>query len=120
MRDVGLLWKNKRRSMMAVVLSAMTFISSGKEAIALTADDVLNKMNIEQRVSYIGGMLEGLATARWYKDRPNADGMDCIYDWYYQEPTADMWNSLITWFQRHPDKEAGALLYVLIKQECGE
>ncbi|PHR55182.1 MAG: hypothetical protein COA47_14390 [Robiginitomaculum sp.] len=104
----------------AIILVAVAFISSGKEAAALTADEVLNRMTPEQSATYVNGIIEGLATARWLQDRPNAEGMNCIYDWYYQQPNSAVWNRIIEWFERHPEQQAGALMAVLIKPECGE
>ena len=54
------------------------------------------------------------------QDRPNANGMNCIYGWYYPEQGAPVWNRVVSWFERHPEKQPGALMHVLIKKECGE
>lgn len=103
---------------MVALLSTLVFMVSPKNASALTADDVLNNMTQEQGTSYVNGVVEGLATARWYQDRPNDSGMNCIYDWYYQQPISDSWKQVLTWLERHPDKEVGALMYVLLNQKC--
>ena len=89
------------------------------QALALTADEVLNKLSLEQRFSYVAGVVEGLAQSRWLIDRPDQAGHDCIFDWYYNG--GEKRSHLVdTWFKRHPDKNVGALLYVLIKKDCGE
>ena len=88
------------------------------EANALTADDVLNKMNSDQRTSYVAGVVGGLAQARWIKDKPDSAGMKCINDWFYNGQRKK-WDQIRVWFSRHPKKPANALLYVLIKKECG-
>ncbi len=102
-----------------MILSVAAFTSLGQEAKALTADDVLNKMNADQRFGYISGVVEGLAYSRWVADKPDDTGMTCIYDWYYQGEEARS-NQVDGWLRRHLDKPVGALLYVLIKKECGE
>ncbi len=84
----------------------------------LNASAVLNKMNSDQRHGYISGVVEGLAYARFLRDRPNETGMKCIYDWYYTGKIKK-WLKIEAWFKRHPDKPVGALLYVLTKKECG-
>ena len=91
----------------------------GHPAIAQTADEVLNEMEPVRRTGYIAGMIEGLAIARWMKDKPDKTGMKCIYDWYYNGDTKKNFNRITQWFERHPDKPPGALLYVLIKKDCG-
>lgn len=85
-------------------------------AEALNAGFVLNKMNTDQRVSFITGAVEGLAYSRYLRDKPDQSGMQCISAWYAKSNSLD---NIWQWFARHPDKPAGVLLYVLIKKECG-
>lgn len=103
----------------AIVLGVAILLSSGKEAAALTADEVLNRMNADQQVGYLAGLVDGLAYARWLTDKPNDVGMQCIYNWFYNEKTETL-REINTWFERHLDKPVDALLYILIKKECGE
>ncbi|CTQ58135.1 hypothetical protein LA5095_01947 [Roseibium album] len=95
-------------------------ISYAVEARAQTAGDVLDKMSAEQSASYINGVVEGLAYARWLKDRPDQTGMRCIYDWNYGEDSEVNTQRLLTWFEQQPDKPVGALVHVMIKKDCGE
>lgn len=108
------------QSLAIIATTIIGLTISGHQTVALTADDVLNKMGPKESASYVNGIVEGLATARWLKDRPNADGAQCIYDWYYQEPITPVWNRVVAWFERHPDQSPGTLMHVLIKKECGE
>ncbi|MEP5730829.1 MAG: hypothetical protein ABJL67_15835 [Sulfitobacter sp.] len=94
-------------------------LSSGGSADALTADDVLNKMSDEQRHGYVSGMVDAFAFARWQANKPDKTGMQCIYNWYYSGD-ADTKRKIYAWFERHLDKHADALLFVLVKKECGE
>ena len=103
----------------AILLCCSVLASFGGVAQALTADDVLNKMNSDQRFGYISGVIEGLAYARWAKDQPDSTGMNCVYDWYYQGGE-ERSNQVDTWLHRHLDRPVGALLHVLIKRDCGE
>lgn len=77
---------------------------------------VMNKMTSDQQVSYIAGVIEGLAYSRWLRDRPNTDGMNCIYNWYSR---TDKWGQIESFFGLHPDKSVGPLLYILTKKDCG-
>lgn len=101
-----------------ILASAVSF-ATGKEAAALTADYVLNEMPAELKATYVAGLVDGFAFARWIADRPDDTGMKCIQDWYYGSGN-QKWAQIEQWFARHPDKPADALLYVLIKKECGE
>lgn len=87
-------------------------------AHSLTADDVLNKMNRDQKNAYVAGVVEGLAQARWIADRPESAGMTCIHDWFYGSGD-EKWHEMDRLFAQHPEKSAAGLLYVLIKQDCG-
>lgn len=101
----------------AVLLHSL--LSGATPAAALTGKDVLNKMNNDQRFSYLAGIADGLAQARWMKDRPDDTGMKCIYDWYYKGGKRKF-NQVYGLLELHPDKPANAIMYVLIKKECGE
>ncbi len=90
-----------------------------KEAYALTADDVLNKMNTDQQAGYFSGFVDGLAQARWIKDKPDQAGMNCIYNWYYKGGKPQQ-RRIQTWLGKHLNRQANGLLYVLIKRDCGE
>ena len=106
------------KAIIVIYTSGFLAIAGAPVANALTAGDVLNKMNTDQRYGYIAGVVEGLAYSRWLKDKPQNEGMKCIYDWYYGKPGKN-WERINSWLTRHPDKPVGALLYVLIKKECG-
>lgn len=89
-----------------------------ENAQALTADDVLNKMDGKEQYSYIAGVVGGLAYSRYLRDKPDKGGMNCIYDWYHAD-SKEAWGRIETWFSRHKEKMVEPLLYVLIKKECG-
>jgi len=101
------------------IIMAMTGITTLNQATAQSASDVLTKMKPEETTSYLAGVVEGLAAARWIKDKPDNIGMKCIYDWYYRGETEARFNRVRAWLERHPDKPVGTLMYVLIKKECG-
>jgi hypothetical protein len=44
--------------------------------------------------------------------------MDCVHGWFYGSGDRK-WDVIQAFFHRHQDKPAAALLYVLIKQDCG-
>lgn len=100
-----------------IILSLIGVFSS--EVTAQTAGDVMNKMNSDERGSYFAGVVEGLATARWLRDRPDAEGSNCVFNWYY-EGGEETRRRIHAWLNRHPDKPVGPLFHVLIKRKCGE
>ncbi len=106
-------------SFTAKLLITGVFILQAGTAQALTAEDVLNKMDGKERASFIAGVVGGFAYSRYLRDKPDQTGMTCIYDWYYDSGETK-WNTIETWFSQHPDKPAEPLVYVLIKKKCGE
>ena len=109
---------SKYKQMVSIIFGILLVGISPSFASGLNADAVLNKMNADERFGYISGVIEGLAYSRWLKDRPNDIGMQCIYKWYYEGGKENA-VKLNEWLKRHPDKPVGALLYVLLKKECG-
>jgi hypothetical protein len=96
----------------------LVVLGSTNVAHAQTAGDVLDKMPAEQQASYVAGVIEGLAYARFLRDKPDETGMQCIYDWYYGSG-AEKWGEIEQWFRRHADKPVGPLVHVLTERECG-
>ena len=99
-----------------IILGMILSIAQQAQAQNLDADFVLNKMTSDQQVSYVEGVIEGLAFSRWQRDKPDRAGIQCIYKW---SDSKDKWPKIEQWFARHPDKQVGPLLYILIKKECG-
>lgn len=102
-----------------MILAAAAVLSSGEDASALTADDVLNKMSAEEQSGYLAGVVGGLAYARFLRDRPDETSMSCVYNWFYTGEI-DRHREINQWLERHLDKPVEPLLYVLIKKECGD
>ena len=50
---------------------------------ALTVAETRNNMSPDERFAYVGGVVEGLAFARWIADNRNTEGRDCILNWYF-------------------------------------
>ena len=100
-----------------LLIAGIIILKTGT-AQALTANDVLNKMDGKEQASFLAGVVGGFAYSRYLKDRPDKTGMNCIYDWYYGSGDKK-WGRIEDWFSRHLDKPAEPLLYVLIKKECG-
>lgn len=109
----------KYQQICIIILIVIFGFSGLAAANDFNADAILNKMSPQEQVSYVSGVVEGLAYSRFLKDRPDETGMNCIYDWYYKDSAAT-WERIEAWFGRHPDQRAGVLLYVLMKKECGE
>jgi len=83
-----------------------------------TAEKVMKEMNAGERFSYVAGVIEGLAIARYMKDGKQKAGMECIYDWFYDnKQTVD---TIYAAFEKYPTYPPGSVVDVLSKQKCGE
>ena len=84
----------------------------------------MEKMDANDRVSFISGIIEGLAYARFARDNEHVEGdkktttgMKCIYDWFYEKPHAI--DLIYLAFGKYPTYLPGAIISNLIKQDCG-
>ncbi len=106
-------------SRISIIILSM-IAGNAASAESLNAGFVLNKMNGDQQVSYIAGVIEGLAYSRYLNDKPSEVGMQCVYDWYAKNTgSARKRKTMTAFFKRHADKPVGVLLHVLIKKQCG-
>ncbi|WP_416193408.1 hypothetical protein [Nitrobacter sp. TKz-YC01] len=83
-----------------------------------TAEKVMKEMNSDQRTSYIAGVVEGLAVARYMKDGKKKAGMECIYDFLYGNKGT--MSVIFDAFDKYPTYPPGSVIDVLTKQKCGE
>lgn len=84
----------------------------------LDAGKVMNQMTAEQRAGYLAGVVEGLAIARYMKDKKQKAGMECIYSWFYEEK--GNLRLIHEAFDKYPSYPPGAIIDVLVKKKCGE
>ncbi len=84
-------------------------------AAALTGGDVLDKMNADQRGSYVAGTVEMAAFLSGLQG--NKTRADCIMDWYYNKGGT---SGIVTGFAQYKDRQALPVIYLLIKKACGE
>lgn len=84
----------------------------------------MNEMPTRERTTYIMGIIEGMAYARFRKDTLAAgkkaeQGMKCIYDWFYADSMATL-DRIERVFKANTEHYPSVLLAALIKKECGE
>lgn len=78
----------------------------------------MKDMNAGEKLSYVAGVVEGLAMARYMKDGKKPEGMNCIYGWFYDDKqTVD---NIYAAFEKYPTYTPGTIIDVLVKQKCGE
>ncbi|PWE54998.1 hypothetical protein DEM27_16205 [Metarhizobium album] len=82
------------------------------------ADKVMKEMDEVQRYTYLAGVIEGLAVARYMKDGKQSAGMNCIYDWFYDDKSTV--DTIYAAFRKYGTYPPGSVVDVLAKQKCGE
>lgn len=90
----------------------------------MTAGLIMTEMPARERATYIMGIVEGLAYARFRKDTgetgaKDSTGSKCIYDWFYTDANATLLRIEAT-FGKYTEHFPSTLLATMIKKECGE
>lgn len=89
------------------------------QAQNLDAGYVMKEMTVKERVGYVNGIVDGLAYARFLRDRPDDTSYLCVVNWYGTD-TKKKWTLIRTWLKRNPDKPVPVLLHLVIRKACGE
>lgn len=119
---------NNQIRKLKMALSGMIFFAIAGAppagATEFTAGVVLKEMPAGEQASYIMGIIEGFAYARFRKDTVAAGakdetGMKCIYDWFYKDTKA-AFERIEATFTKYADQYPAVLLAAMIKKECGE
>jgi hypothetical protein len=117
--------KQKAQNILVGCLVAGSVVAVGSTATAqvMTAGVILEKMEDRELAGYIGGIVEGLAYARFRKDTIAAGSKDergssCIYNWYYTNN--DQPAGILATFRKYPDQMPATIIALMVKQECGE
>lgn len=104
---------------MTRLYAAALLLTSGlmnSPAFAITAGDVMNKMEQKERFGYITGLVDMLSyTAILTGNRPRAE---CISKAFYGKKD-EAWGDVVELFGRYPDKSPEGLVVVLMNQACG-
>lgn len=114
-----MLWTKPRSNVPAILFIAAASISTTSLANSerLTAGVILTKLSQEERFSYVAGVVEGLAYARYFAEGKTTESLDCIFNWFYREDGTT--EKIYAAFDRYPNQPAGALIAVLIRTKCG-
>lgn len=82
------------------------------------ADKLMTQMKPSERYTFIAGVIEGLAVARYMRDDKKSEGMNCIYDWFYDDKTnSDLIEAAFLKFPAYPP---GSVVRALVAKKCGD
>jgi hypothetical protein len=90
---------------------------------AMTAGTLVERLPVSERYTYVAGVIDGLAYARFQKDTAAAgekaeDGMICIYDWFYKGENT--FETIDTAFKTYGEHLPSTLVATLAQRECGD
>ena len=109
---------SKSSRISAMLMAIMINGIQANEALALTGDDILTKLDTDAQVQHIGGVLAGLGYARFLKDRPNEAGLKCIEGWL-EIDTVSRWKVAKQWLKHHKEKPVAVIVYAMVSKDCG-
>lgn len=110
--------QNVRKRWLAVLATCTGMLSSQAHAKDLSAGVVLRNMEPQEQYTYVAGIIEGLAYARFVFDgNQEQPGMACIYNWFYEEDGT--YEKILAAFASFPDHLPGAVTGALVKRRCG-
>ena len=90
----------------------------------MTAGTIMKEMGTRERSTYIMGLVDGMAYARFRSDTAKASqkseaGMNCIIDTLYKDMTAGL-DRIEAAFEKYPDYLPSTVVGAIMKKECGE
>lgn len=99
----------------ASALIAMVFAAP---AFAITAGDLLDRMTEPEREGYIQGALEMAMFMAATQER-NSTKAQCTFDRFFGDTSAEAARELIAVFGANKDRDAVALITIVINRHCG-
>jgi hypothetical protein len=87
-----------------------------REAAAITAGDVMDKMEPKERASFISGAVD--MASHLYAIAGNRTKADCAVKWLFETEGSN--REIDTFLGAHKDKDAVGLLSILIDRKCGK
>jgi hypothetical protein len=96
----------------AILIGGLLFMVAPAEAI--TAGEVLDKMDAKQASAYVSGAVDMASVLYW--DAGQHDKANCALKWYFD--TKGSIAEVMGLFENYKDKDAVALLQILIDRHC--
>lgn len=103
--------------MRAVAALVAAIVASDAPAQTMTAGVIMEKMDGRERYTYVAGVVEGIAHARFIKDNKDTKGRACINAWFYDDK--DTIQKIYEAFQKYPGVLPGAVVGALAATKCG-
>jgi hypothetical protein len=109
----------KAASRKSVATALLLSVLCATPALAITAEDVTQRMSKQDRYSYLSGLIDMRAEEAGRSG--NAAMGACIYDAYYRNGGngKEAWAKLLAALEQFPKEEPAAIVFLLTKKACG-
>ena len=104
-----------RYAAMLAGVSALV-IGAGTVVSALTADEVMNQMNNDQRTGFMSGAVD--MAAQLHAENGDRAKAECALAWFFHSD--DGLRDVFDFFDIHGEHSAVALISVLINRKCDD
>lgn len=98
------------------VLLAASLLFAASPALAITAGDVMDRMEPRERHGFIGGAVD--MASHLYAVAGNRAKADCTTQWLFDDKNS--LRDIHDFFNAHKDRDAVGLLSILIDRRCGK
>lgn len=99
------------------ILFSSFLVPTVAHAEEFTAGVVMTKMGTSDRYSFVAGIVEGLAHARYIRDGKTPKGRSCLYGWFYDDKAT--LQKIYEGFRRYPNALPGQVVGTLAAVKCG-
>lgn len=108
----------------AVLLGASSAFANDNKGTPMTAGVIVREMPARERASYVMGMIDAMAYARFVKDtkargEKDQTGMICIYDWL-QDDMVHRMGQIDAAFRKYGNYPPSMVVTAMVKKACGE
>lgn len=95
---------------------ALLLLLASQPALAITAGEVIEKMEPEQRSGFIAGAVD--MASHLYAVNGDREKADCAVNWLFGNEESN--REIHAFFEAHQERDAVGLLSVLINRHCGK
>ena len=103
-------------SLLILLLGSSNAVEAAEPSTIMTAGVIAEKMNEGDLYTYVAGVVEGLAQARYRVDGKRTDGMSCIYGWFYDGDRT--FERIFVTFAHFKDEMPGNVVAAMAEKRC--
>ena len=107
----------------AVLLGVGIASANENDGTPMTSGVILEEMPVRERTTYVMGVIDAMAYARFRKDTEASgenemSGMACIRNWFHDDIVSRM-GRIDAAFRKYEDLPPSMVLAAMVEKECG-